>query len=62
MAESGEGRGLVECNFCAKDQTQVRKIVAGDSVFICDECIDLCNDILADELGDRPKTPTATRS
>jgi ATP-dependent Clp protease ATP-binding subunit ClpX len=43
---------LVRCSFCAKGQDQVRKIVAGNDVYICDECIVLCNDILAGEFGD----------
>ncbi len=37
------------CSFCGKDQDQVRKLIAGPSVYICDECVDLCNDILEGE-------------
>jgi ATP-dependent Clp protease ATP-binding subunit ClpX len=48
-----ESSVLVRCSFCAKDQDHVRKIIAGDHVYICDECVDLCNDILTDEIGDR---------
>lgn len=39
----------VVCSFCSKTQEQVRKIIAGPTVYICDECIDLCNDIIAEE-------------
>ena len=39
------------CSFCGKDQDQVRKLIAGPTVFICDGCIDLCNDIIAEEIS-----------
>jgi ATP-dependent Clp protease ATP-binding subunit ClpX len=54
MAKFGESSEPVKCSFCAKVQKQVKKLIAGPGVYICDECIELCNDILADELGDRP--------
>ena len=38
------------CSFCGKSQHEVKKLIAGPSVFICDECIDLCNEIIRDEL------------
>ena len=38
------------CSFCGKSQHEVKKLIAGPSVFICDECIELCNDIIRDEL------------
>ncbi|HXD80577.1 MAG TPA: ClpX C4-type zinc finger protein [Candidatus Acidoferrum sp.] len=44
------------CNFCGKHRDQVRKLVAGPGVFICDQCIELCHEVLHDE-GDRPSTP-----
>ena len=47
------------CSFCGKNQDQVRKLIAGPTVFICDECIDLCNDIIEeelDEIGDSADT------
>jgi ATP-dependent Clp protease ATP-binding subunit ClpX len=50
MAKFGEGGELVKCSFCSKTQKQVRKLIAGPAVYICDECIDLCNDIIAEEL------------
>ena len=45
------------CSFCGKSQHEVKKLIAGPSVFICDECIDLCNEIIRDELpaGEEPK-------
>ncbi len=52
MAKFGEGGDLVKCSFCGKTQKQVKKLIAGPSVYICDECIDLCNDIIAEELTD----------
>ncbi|MCB0340203.1 MAG: AAA family ATPase, partial [Bdellovibrionales bacterium] len=42
----------LQCSFCAKSQDDVRKLVAGPNVYICDECVDLCNDILGEELED----------
>ena len=55
MAKFGESNDLIKCSFCAKGQKQVKKLIAGPSVYICDECIDLCNDIIADGFGDRPE-------
>jgi hypothetical protein len=46
----GEQRPEIRCSFCGKTQDQVRKIIAGPTVYICDECIDLCNDIIFDEV------------
>ncbi|MEY3016574.1 MAG: ATP-dependent Clp protease ATP-binding subunit ClpX, partial [Pseudomonadota bacterium] len=43
------GEKLLYCSFCGKSQHEVKKLIAGPSVFICDECIDLCNDIIRDE-------------
>ena len=42
---------LLYCSFCGKSQHEVKKLIAGPSVFICDECIDLCNDIIRDEIS-----------
>ena len=50
MAKFGDGGDLVKCSFCGKSQKQVKKLIAGPGVYICDECIDLCNDIIAEEL------------
>ncbi len=52
MAKFGEGGDLVKCSFCGKTQKQVKKLIAGPGVYICDECIDLCNDIIAEELSE----------
>ncbi len=66
MAEKkGSSEKLLYCSFCGKSQHEVKKLIAGPSVFICDECIDLCNDIIRDEQaqdptveGDRDSLPT----
>ncbi len=50
----GEDKGQLKCSFCGKMQDQVRKLVAGPGVYICDECIELCNEIVEEELGDEP--------
>ena len=63
MAKFGEGGELLKCSFCGKTQKQVKKLIAGPGVYICDECIDLCNEIIEEELseptdlslGDLPK-------
>jgi ATP-dependent Clp protease ATP-binding subunit ClpX len=52
VAMVGESSVLVQCSFCTKGQDQVSKIIAGERVYICNECVDLCNDILTEELGD----------
>ncbi|MBU6233035.1 MAG: ATP-dependent Clp protease ATP-binding subunit ClpX [Acidobacteria bacterium] len=54
MAKIGESVDSLKCNFCSKGQRQVRKLIAGSGVYICNECVDLCTDILAEELGERP--------
>ena len=46
---------LLKCSFCGKAQNQVLKLIAGPGVYICDECIELCNDIIVEEVGRRPK-------
>ncbi|GAB3423904.1 ATP-dependent Clp protease ATP-binding subunit ClpX [Flindersiella endophytica] len=52
MARIGDGGDLLKCSFCAKSQKQVKKLIAGPGVYICDECIDLCNEIIEEELSD----------
>src|SRR6202051_3701312 len=52
MARIGDGGDLLKCSFCGKSQKQVKKLIAGPGVYICDECIDLCNDIIEEELAD----------
>jgi len=52
MARIGESGDLLKCSFCGKSQKQVKKLIAGPAVYICDECIDLCNEIIEEELGE----------
>ena len=49
MAKKQSGGETLRCSFCNKDQNDVRKLIAGPTVFICDECVDVCNDIIADD-------------
>ncbi|MEK9767220.1 MAG: ATP-dependent Clp protease ATP-binding subunit ClpX, partial [Thalassolituus sp.] len=69
MTDDTKGKGddsgkLLYCSFCGKSQHEVRKLIAGPSVFICDECVDLCNDIIREEVqeaenkGSSDKLPT----
>ena len=52
MSEKKSGtEKLLYCSFCGKSQHEVKKLIAGPSVFICDECIELCNDIVRDEIA-----------
>ncbi|HVM20766.1 MAG TPA: ClpX C4-type zinc finger protein, partial [Egibacteraceae bacterium] len=63
MAKFGESGDLLKCSFCGKSQKQVKKLIAGPGVYICDECIELCNEIIEEEFsepgeavqGDLPK-------
>src|SRR6266511_4195537 len=50
MARASEGNEQLLCSFCGKSQRQVKKLIAGPGVYICDECIDLCNEIIDEEL------------
>jgi ATP-dependent Clp protease ATP-binding subunit ClpX len=68
MARIGDGGDLLKCSFCGKSQKQVRKLIAGPGVYICDECIELCNEIIEEELAettdvglDELPKPTAIR-
>jgi ATP-dependent Clp protease ATP-binding subunit ClpX len=61
MSEKNSGEKLLYCSFCGKSQHEVRKLIAGPSVFICDECIELCNDIIREE-GAADKTGKMVRS
>ena len=54
MTDKVGGEKLLYCSFCGKSQHEVRKLIAGPSVFICDECIDLCNDIIREEASTDP--------
>jgi ATP-dependent Clp protease ATP-binding subunit ClpX len=55
VARIGEGGDLLKCSFCGKSQKQVKKLIAGPGVYICDECIDLCNEIIEEELSEPPE-------
>ena len=62
--ESGKGDDsgkLLYCSFCGKSQHEVRKLIAGPSVFICDECVELCNDIIREEVSEGSKTKQSDR-
>src|SRR6266481_4040089 len=59
MAKHDDRSGNLVCSFCGKSQDEVRKLIAGPTVYICDECIDLCNDIIAEEV-DQEETRSAT--
>jgi len=54
MSDNKDGNGedgkLLYCSFCGKSQHEVRKLIAGPSVFVCDECVELCNDIIREEM------------
>ena len=52
MAKFGDSGELLKCSFCGKSQKQVKKLIAGPGVYICDECIELCNEIIEEEFAD----------
>ena len=60
MAKKNNDSEVLRCSFCNKDQNDVRKLIAGPTVFICDECVDVCNDIIADD--NRSDTKAGLRS
>ena len=51
MSKDSNGDKILYCSFCGKSQSEVRKLIAGPSVYVCDECVDLCNDIIKEELA-----------
>ncbi|HEX8986519.1 MAG TPA: ATP-dependent Clp protease ATP-binding subunit ClpX, partial [Rhodocyclaceae bacterium] len=59
MTDKKSSDKLLYCSFCGKSQHEVKKLIAGPSVFICDECIDLCNDIIRDETAAEPSGKTS---
>ena len=61
MPKSVEGPEQLKCSFCGKNQRQVRKLIAGPGVYICDECIDLCNEIVDDDLAEEPTELVASQ-
>ena len=56
-SKGSENDKLLYCSFCGKSQHEVRKLIAGPSVFICDECVELCNDIIQEEI-EESSSPT----
>ncbi|GAA2182173.1 ATP-dependent Clp protease ATP-binding subunit ClpX [Brooklawnia cerclae] len=60
MARIGESGDLFKCSFCGKSQKQVKKLIAGPGVYICDECIDLCNEIIEEEFSETGPVPATT--
>ncbi len=58
MAHPSDGAELLKCSFCGKSQKQVRRLIAGHGVYICTECIELCNEIVEEELSDTPGEAT----
>jgi ATP-dependent Clp protease ATP-binding subunit ClpX len=60
MPKSGEGPEQLKCSFCGKNQRQVRKLIAGPGVYICDECIDLCNEIVDEDVVEEHGTLVAS--
>ena len=61
QGKGGDGDRLLYCSFCGKSQHEVRKLIAGPSVFICDECVDLCNDIIREEIQEKTGTGTGSK-
>jgi ATP-dependent Clp protease ATP-binding subunit ClpX len=66
MSDDNYGKGedngkLLYCSFCGKSQHEVRKLIAGPSVFVCDECVDLCNDIIREEIQEKETETTARK-
>lgn len=57
MAPASDAREVFKCNFCGKSQKQVRRLIAGPGVYICDECIDLCQEMIEEEFPDAADTP-----
>ena len=62
MFRFGDDRGTLKCSFCGKNQDQVRKLIAGPGVYICDECIELCNEIIEEELSRNTEDPLRFRN
>ena len=60
-SKGGDGDRLLYCSFCGKSQHEVRKLIAGPSVFICDECVELCNDIIREEIQEKSSTGVGSK-
>src|SRR5210317_1844506 len=65
MSDERDGKGddgkLLYCSFCGKSQHEVRKLIAGPSVFVCDECVELCNDIIREEVQEQTHSVTGNK-
>jgi len=59
MARIGESADLLKCSFCGKSQKQVQQLIAGPGVYICDECVELCNEIIEERLAEAGEEPTS---
>ena len=59
MARIGESADLLKCSFCGKSQKQVQQLIAGPGVYICDECVELCNEIIEERLAESGETEAA---
>ncbi|MFK5892549.1 MAG: ATP-dependent Clp protease ATP-binding subunit ClpX [Pseudomonadota bacterium] len=59
--QSNDDEKLLYCSFCGKSQHEVRKLIAGPSVFVCDECVELCNDIIREEIQEQPEDDTTRK-
>ncbi|MDH3948823.1 MAG: ATP-dependent Clp protease ATP-binding subunit ClpX, partial [Gammaproteobacteria bacterium] len=57
---TGDNGKLLYCSFCGKSQHEVRKLIAGPSVFVCDECVELCNDIIREEVQEQSASVTGS--
>ncbi|NOY62721.1 MAG: ATP-dependent Clp protease ATP-binding subunit ClpX [Gammaproteobacteria bacterium] len=59
--KGSDGEKLLYCSFCGKSQHEVRKLIAGPAVFVCDECVELCNDIIREEINEKPSLSDDTK-
>src|SRR5690606_41230475 len=59
MARIGESADLFKCSFCGKSQKQVQQLIAGPGVYICDECVELCNEIIEERMAEAGGGPVA---
>ena len=59
MARIGESADLLKCSFCGKSQKQVQQLIAGPGVYICDECVELCNEIIEERLAESGEAAAA---
>ena len=59
MASNDRDGQILRCSFCGKSQDEVKKLIAGPTIYICDECVDLCNEIIAEEYEDEKIEGTA---